>query len=138
MRKKDEKGFVTADVVVSMIAIVIFSVLIFSLMYNNFLENSKVKKDALANLYLCETLEKIGIAKFDDLTQENMSNGTLNLIPFDLEENAYHMELDLIEDLNLSEEHQKDQIIKKIRATISYTIGNKNYSKSKERIKARD
>ena len=46
--KKDQKGFVEVEITVTIIAIIIFSTLIISLMYNNFFQNTKLKKEGLA------------------------------------------------------------------------------------------
>lgn len=133
MRINSNKGFVGVDMVLAILAIIIFSAIIVSMMYNNFLENSKINRQALAIIYLTETLENVGIAAYDDVTQENINN----FIPSDIGEYNYEMKVEVTtDDLVLSNDQQED-IIKKVKATISYKIGNKNYEHSMERIKAK-
>ena len=133
MRINSNKGFVGVDMVLAILAIIIFSAIIVSMMYNNFLENSKINRQALAIIYLTETLENVGIAAYDDVTQENINN----FIPSDIGEYNYEMKVEVTnDDLVLSSE-QQDDIIKKIKATISYKLGNKTYEHSMERIKAK-
>lgn len=131
MKIKSNKGFVGIDMVLSILAIMIFSIIIVSMMYNNFLENLKINRQALAIVYLTETLENVGIATYEEVTQNNIDDGTINLFPSDIENTGYNINM-VVENLELSED-----IIKKVTATISYKLGNKTYEHSMERIKAK-
>ena len=133
MNIKDNKGFVLTDMVLAIIAIMIFSILIVSLMYNNSLENLKIKREALATIYLTETLENIGIANYSEVTEENIEN----LIPADAIEKKYNIELK-IKDTELADTQKTEDIIKKVTATISYKVGNKDYTLSMERTKIKE
>ena len=131
MKARESNGFVGVDMIISIIAVMIFSGLIISLMYTNFLENVKLRRETLATIYLTETLENIGISSYEEITTDNINS----FIPEDLEENGYEIQIELDSDLNLAED---ENIIKKIKATISYTIQNKNYEHSMERIKVKE
>lgn len=137
--KKNNNGFVGVDMTIAILAIIMFSVLIISLMYNNFLENMKIKKEALATIYLTETLENVGIANYDDITQENIDNGVINLIPPEIENYNYTMKIEVLTDiLSLSDAQKQTGIVKKVKATISYKVGNKNYQYIMERAKIKE
>lgn len=133
MTVKKNNGFVAVDMVLAILGIMIFSGLIVSLMYNNALENLKIKRETLAVIYLTETLENIGIANYEDVTTENIQN----FIPSDLKEKKYDMEITLSEDIELSST-QDEEIIKKVTATILYKVGNKDYELSMERTKIKE
>lgn len=138
MSRKDN-GFVGIDMTIAIIAIIVFSGLIIFLMYDNFLENVKIKKEALATIYLTETLENVGITNYDDLTQENIDNGAINVVPTEIENYNYEMRIEVLtEDLSLTDTQKQTGIVKKVVATISYKIGNKNYQYSMERIKIKE
>lgn len=124
MKINRESGFVGVDMILSILAVLIFSGLIISLMYNNAVENIKIKRQALAIIYLTETFENIGIANYEDVTQENKAN----FIPTEVADKNYEMDITINEDEN-------EQITKKITATISYKLANKKYEYSIERIK---
>lgn len=132
---KKNNGFIGVDMTIAIMAIIIFSGLIISFMYNNFLENIKIKKQALATIYLTETLENVGIANYDDITQENVNNGVINLLPTEIEDYNYQMKIEVITDGLFLPDTMGEENIKKVRATIEYTIGNKNYQYSMERLK---
>lgn len=137
--KKNNNGFVGADMTIAVFAIIIFSTLIVSLMFNTFLENLKIKKEALATIYLTETLENVGIVNYDDITQENIDSGVINLIPPDIESYNYTMKIEVLTDsLSLSDAQKQTGIVKKVKATISYIIGNKNYQYIMERAKIKE
>ena len=133
MNKTTDKGFVAVDMTIAVIAIMIFSILILSLITYNFLENLKVRRDTLAIIYLTEALENIGIATYEDVTQENSDS----FIPSDLESDNYKMDITINNNFDLSEENSQD-IIKKVLVTISYEIGDKKYQHNMERIKIKE
>lgn len=127
MNIKKNGGFVATDIVLAIIGIFMFSTLIVSLMHNNSLENLKLKKEALATIYLTEALENIGIANYEQVTEEN----TDIFIPGDIENNGYDMDITITEDDN-------EGITKKITTTISYNIGDKEYTKVIDRTKIKE
>ena len=133
MKKNNNKGFVGTDMAIAILAIIVFSGIIATLMYNNFVENSKIKMQTLAIIYLTETLENVGISNYDDLTQENVNNGVVNLIPLGIENYNYKMKIEIIDD-----NQNQIEIKKKIKAIISYSIRNKNYEYSMERYKIKE
>ncbi len=124
---KSESGIVTTDVVLSIIAIMIFSVLFISLMYNNSIENIKLKQEGLAIADITETFENIGIADYTDVTNENADS----FIPEGVQNHAIKIDLEITQ---IGEE----DILKKITATASYKIANKVYEFSMERMKIKE
>lgn len=133
MKSNKEKGFIGIDMVLAILAIMIFSALIASLMYTNTLENLKVRRETLATIYLTEILENIGITTYDEVIQENVNN----FIPANLEEDKYNVEITISDDIDLIN-NEEENIIKKVVATISYELGNKNYQHSIGRIKIKE
>ena len=137
MNITNKKGFVGVDIAISIVAIVAFSGLIFSLMYHTFLENAKIKKAALATIYLTEVMEKVGIAAYEDITQENVNNQTINLIPAEIvDSDKYHIEI-LVSDLSLLQP-EAENIAKRVKVTINYTLNNIQYQYALERIKTKE
>lgn len=137
MNIKSKKGFVGIDMTLAIVAVIIFSVLIIALLNNIFSHNLKINKKALATIYLTETLENIGIAKYEDITQENIDNKVINLIPQEALEKGYTIDIKVDEKINLEDEETED-IFKKIKVTISYNVKNKNYEYYMERLKAKE
>ena len=133
MKIKKANGFVGIDMAVALVAIMAFSGLIISLMYNNYLSNVKLKKTALATIYLTEIFENVGIASYDYVTQENVDE----FIPNTLEENNYQVKITVDTNLNISETQNED-IVKKVTAVISYSINNKEYQYTMERLKIKE
>lgn len=135
MKIKSNKGFVGVDAVIAIVAVVVFSGLIISLMYNNFLENVKIKREALASIYLTEIFENIAIADYKDIeiTAEDTDNSNLQLIPSELQGQNFTVEL-LVQENDEAEE----DITKKIIATISYELNDKTYEHTMERIKIKE
>ena len=131
MIKNRHRGFVAIDAIISIIAIMIFSTLILSLMYNNAMENLKLKKETLAMIYITETFENIGRENYDNVTIENIDN----LVPKDALEN-YEVEMDITTDLDNCKNNEN--ILKKIQNKMSYSINSRTYSYIMERMKIKE
>ena len=131
MRIKKDNGIAGVDMIIAIIAIFIFSTLILSLIYNNAIENLKLKQENLAMIYLTETFENIGIADYDAITTEKINR----CIPQEAIENNFNITLE-IKDLENIEQEQ--EIIKKIVGTISYDIVDRRYNFTMERIKVKE
>lgn len=134
MKVRKKEGFVAIDMAVAVMAVILFSTLILSLIYYNALENAKIKKDALAIVYLTEIMENVGVADYTDVTQDNANQ----FIPSDLTTNQYRAEVTITtNNLNLSSTQNED-IIKKVSATVYYKLLNKEYQYTMERIKIKE
>lgn len=132
---KKSKGFVGIDMIISIAGILIFSALIFSLMYSNSLENVKIRKEAMAAIYMTEIMENIGIASYEQVNQENVDNG--NFLPSDVP-NSYEIDIIITDELTISDTQKNEDIVKKVIASVSYYVGNKDYKLSIERVKMKE
>ena len=113
----------------SVVIIIIFTSVILALMYNVKYENTRQLYKLSANVYLIETLEKIGIANYEDVTTNNV-----NLLPSDLPE--IFQETIAVENLNNNQEYNfEEDVIKKVTVKISYIVNGKTYEQSISRLK---
>ncbi len=127
---KSNKGFTGIDIVLSIIIVITFTSIIVSLMYSVKMENYRIKAMAISNIYLVETLENIGIANYDEIKSDNT-----DLFPKEMStEFEKKIEVTSISD----EDTSKEDIIKKVKVTIAYKIGNKNFEETAERLKAKE
>ncbi len=124
---KNEKGIITTDVVLSIIVIMMFSVLFISLMYNNAVENIRLKAHGIAVADLTETFENIGAADYEDVTNENI----YSFVPENIETHGIAIDMEVT---TVGEE----DILKKVSAVASYKISNKIYEVSMERMKIKE
>ena len=93
MKAKNNKGFVGTDIIISIIAIVLFSSLILALILNNSLKNVKLAKEAQATIYLTQTLENIGISEYINVSDYDSNENYNNCIPSDLK-SGYNITID--------------------------------------------
>jgi len=131
MEIKKDNGLAGVDMIIAIIAITIFSTLIVSLMYNNVIENVKLKKETLAMIYITEAFENIGIETYDNITEENINN----LVPEEARNN-YNIEMTVTNEFD--DVTNNEYIMKKITLKLSYEIANKTYSCSMERMKIKE
>ena len=143
MNIDEEKGIAGTDMIIAIIAIIVFSTLIFSLIYNNSFENIKLNQENLAMLYLIQIFENIGIEDYDnievgeylDIGKYNYPEKIENLVP---EEAKKNFKIDILVNDPFNENNDYDYIIKKIVAKISYAIADKEYNLEMERIKIKE
>ena len=128
---KNSKGFTQTDIVVAVVAIIFFTTLIVALMTNVKVQSTKLKGKLLANIYLTETLENVGILQYDYVTEENK-----NLIfPKMTEVFTPQLSISKLTD----EDNTKDEdVIKKVEVKITYQIGNKTYEETAKRLKVKE
>ena len=131
MKANKNNGFVAVDMIISIIAITIFSIGIVSLMHNNVIENVKLKKETLAMIYITEIFENVGIEDYDKITPENINN----LIPQYVQDN-YQVEMNITTDLTGVTDNEN--IMKKVTIKMSYEVSGKTYSCSMERMKIKE
>lgn len=128
MNKRENTGLAGIDMVIAVIAIIIFTTLILALMSNNVMENVKNAEETMAMIYITEIFENIGIADYDNVTNDNKEN----FIPQQVYNN-YNVNLTIG-----NVDGKSQDILKKINLVLTYKIGNKTYSCSAERIKAKE
>ena len=138
MKIKEENGFTVADIVIAIIAILIFSTLIYSLMYTYVLENVKLKKENLAMIYMTEIFEKIAIADYTSITEENIKN---TFITKEMKNMAESINVNVINLKEVDSNKYPEDILKKISISLTYSVGKvdaKKYTYSMERMKIKE
>ena len=127
---KDNKGFTQTDIVISIIAVMLFTTIILSVMINVKNSNAKLKAKSIANIYMTEILENIGIAQYEDITEENKSK----FIPEMTKAFETQINVTKVSD----EDSKKEDEIKKVEVKIPYKIGNKTYEENAKRLKVKE
>lgn len=140
---KKEKGLAGLDLTIAVAAIIIFSTLIVFLMGNNVTENIKLKKDTLAMIYITEIFENVGIedysnlesGNYEDITNNSYDDSIENLIPLDIGD-RYNVNLTITNKFENIDNNE--DIIKKIIVTLKYSVNDKEYICSMERMKIKE
>lgn len=143
MKIRDNKGLAGVDMIIAIIAVMIFSTLIVSMMYSNVMENVKLKKETLAMIYITEIFENVGIENYDNLSVGSYEDIVANtyddyiegLIPEDLLEGY---EVDVVIKNELEGVTTNEDILKKVQLTLTYEVGDKIFSSSMERMKIKE
>lgn len=143
MKVKKENGLAGVDLVIATIAIIAFSTIIVFLMFNNTMENVKLKKETLAMIYMTEIFENVGIEDYSNLANgnyEDINNNSYdisieNLLPLNMQK-GYKVDITITNELENVENNE--DIIKKIVVTLTYSINNKDYTYSIQRMKIKE
>lgn len=143
MRFKKDKGLAGVDIVIAIIVLMVFSTLIISLIYNNVAENVKLKKETLAMIYITEIFENVGIesyenlenGSYEDLGKNDYTDIIENLVPEDAK-TGYRVDIVITNELENVENNE--DIMKKVVITLTYSVNDKNYTCSMERMKIKE
>lgn len=143
MKLKKDKGLAGVDIVIAIIALMVFSTLIISLIYNNVAENVKLKKETLAMIYITEIFENVGIesyenlenGSYEDLGKNDYTDIIENLVPEDAK-TEYRVDIVITNELENVENNE--DIMKKVVVTLTYSVNDKSYTCSMERMKIKE
>lgn len=130
MKVKKEKGLVGVDIVVAVLALMIFSSLIFIMIFNNVAENIKLKKESLAMIYITEIFEDIGRRPYSNITKSSVEGN----ISADIKD-VYDINVEV---QNIYYSGHIEDIVKRITVTLSYQVNGETYSVTMKRIKAKE
>jgi hypothetical protein len=67
---KENKGFTQADIVISIVILMLFTTLVSSLFYNSYVSSMKSKRHSEATIYLTKIFESIELISYDNLENE--------------------------------------------------------------------
>lgn len=122
---KQNKGFTTQDIVISIIIIVIFVSIITTLFYNFYLSTSAKNRNAIALNCIIDLIEEAKMLKYDELDQTKIEEllGTLKsnkTIP-----NGYEVTVELQKYNELEGNTDKKDLIKILKVKVQYLVGQK-------------
>lgn len=119
------KGFTMADVVISIVIIIIFVSIITTLFYNFYLSTSAKNRNAIALNCIIDVIEQAKMLNYDELEQTKIEEllGTLKsnkTIP-----NGYEVNAELQKYNELDGNTDKKDLIKILKVKIQYLVGQK-------------
>lgn len=115
MNIKSQKGFTMQDLVVAIMIIGIFTGVIGSIMVSAYTVNVKTKVTANATAYMIQIMEDIDKIKYEQVT-DGLSSTYVEKFSIP---SAYNLNINVE---NYNEGNTKEDLIKKVQLTISYTI----------------
>lgn len=115
------KGFTTADIVISVIIIMLFIGIITTLFYNFYITTSAKNRNAMATNYLIDVIEEAKILKYEDVDEEAIQSIITNL---DVSE-GYTVTATLQKYNEIEGNTDKIDLIKILDVNVEYTVGDK-------------
>lgn len=156
-RFKGNKGFVASDVLIAILIIMLFSGLIASVSYNIYLANSNVKRMSKANGYISEVFEYANKIYYEDVTEKNLTEYFNNKYYYSegklpkekpeakISENSdeildtpFKISLDITNYNETEGNTDKLDLVKQIKMTVEYVIGNKHQKIEMTTLKKRE
>ena len=75
---KRNKGFTTADIVVSIVVLMIFVGMITTLFYNFYLSTTAKNRNAMATNYIVDVIEEIKAMNYDEVQKDTQDSNSIN------------------------------------------------------------
>lgn len=130
LKIKQNKGFTTADIVVSIIVIMIFVGMITTLFYNFYLSTSAKNRNAMATNYIIDVIEEIKSMEYDSVQTDNETSHSINGLIETLEaKKGIPKEYTITGEVQKYNETlgntDKKDLVKILTIRAEYTLGNK-------------
>lgn len=120
-KNKGKRGFTTADIVISVIIIMLFIGIITTLYYNFYITTSSKNRNAMATNYLIDIIEETKILKYVDVDQEAVQNIITNAnIP-----EGYTVTASIQKYNETEGNTDKIDLIKILKVNVQYTVAGK-------------
>ena len=122
---KNEKGFTTADIIISLMIIVIFMSVIISGFYNYYIASTGVSRNSAALSYTINVIEAVEEMNYTDVTQENVNEKIQQLYSNKSISDAYEVSA-IIQKYNNTEGNiGKKDLVKILTVNVNYKVGDK-------------
>lgn len=154
---KSNKGFVASDALIAISIIALFSGLIATVSYNIYLANSNIKRMSRANSYISEVFEYANKIYYEDVTEENLAEYFNNKYyysegkvpkqnpevkiketPDEKLETPFKIYLEIINYNKTEGNTDKLDLVKQIKISVEYNIGNKHQKIEMTNVKKRE
>ena len=156
-RFNGNKGFAASDALIAISIIALFSGLIASISYNLYLTNSNIKRMSIANNYISEVFEYANKIYYDEVTQQNLTKyfndkyyysegnvpkqkpeAKIREMPDEVLNTPFKILLDITNYNQTEGNTDKLDLVKQIKMTVEYVIGNKQQKIEMTMIKKRE
>lgn len=122
---KSERGFTTADIIVSLMVVVIFVSIIASGYYNYYLASTGVSRSSTALSYTINVIESVEEMNYEDVTQQSVNEKVQQLYSSNLIPQGYEISATVQKYNETSGNTEKRDLIKTLTVTVRYEVGKK-------------
>lgn len=128
MKKKEylnNRGVTTADIIIAVIIIVLFVSVIMSSFYNYYISIQSRNRTAIATNTIIDVIENIELMEYDEVNEESV-NSILNTLQEEkVIPNGYIVLASLQNYNEIQGNEGKEDVIKILKVTAQYSLGNK-------------
>ena len=122
---RSEKGFTTADIIVSLMVIVIFVGIIASGYYNYYLASTGVSRGSAALSYTIDVIETVEEMNYADVTEQSVNEKIQQLYSSNSIPDGYEITAIVQKYNETSGNTEKRDLIKTLTVTVRYEVGKK-------------
>lgn len=122
---KENKGFSSADIVTSVIILMLFTGLVASLFYNYYISNSKITRNSVACLCIIDTIENIQKMSYEDINNESITAKIQELYNNKTIPSQYQVTANIEKYNEIQGNEDKEDIIKILTVDVQYSLNNK-------------
>ena len=122
---RSEKGFTTADIIVSLMVIVIFVGIIASGYYNYYLASTGISRSSAALSYTIDVIETVEEMNYADVTEQSVNEKIQQLYSSNAIPEGYEISATVQKYNETSGNTAKRDLIKTLTVTVRYELGKK-------------
>ena len=122
---RSEKGFTTADIIVSLMVIVIFVGIIASGFYNYYIASTGVSRNSAALSYTIDVIETVEEMNYADVTEQSVNEKIQQLYSSNTIQEGYEVTATVQKYNETPGNTEKSDFIKTLTVTVRYEVGKK-------------
>lgn len=120
-----EKGFTTAEIIISIIIIILFTSIIVSAYYNYYISVQSKNRKTIATNIIIDIIENVEMMEYDNITQDSVNSLIENLKTNNKIPSGYTVTINLQNYNKIAGNEDKIDIIKILKTKVEYIVNNK-------------
>jgi Tfp pilus assembly protein PilE len=125
LKNKLNRGFTTIDIAIGVVIIMVFTSIITTLFYNFYITTTSRNRNAMATNCLIDVIEQVKIMNYDEVNNDSVNTVIENLINDKSIPNGYTVTSDVTKYNSTQGNTDKIDVIKILKVTLKYSVGNK-------------
>jgi len=128
MKLKDNRGFTTADVSISIIIVILFTFIIAGAYYNYYISNANIGRNSRALNYAIDVIETVEQMNYNDISNESVQTKVQDMYNNGTISQPYQVTTQIVKYNETDGNTDKEDLIKILTVQVEYAMGDKTES----------
>ncbi len=130
----NNKGFTTAEIIISITIIILFTAIITSAFYNYYISVQSKNRKTIATNIIIDIIENVEMMEYEEISQDIVNTLIQTLKDNGTIQNGYSVMATLIKYNEIEGNEDKKDLIKILTVKVEYTVSNKQEKNEVRRL----